>query len=230
MKCAASWCRIVPAFAAVVLTIAAPHTFAADETAAVATVNGDAVTQREFVEALRRSRARFADPTALRQAALDDCVRFKVLQQLAREQHLLTDTSDAVPRNTFAQENDRRAQATAHGEVVYGPTQLPWEAFRLTWRDRIQRDLTRLLAERAGPESEAALRSFYTAHPAKFTAPGAAAPMPFEELKDHVLAEYRSDKFADIFRRTLTAADVRPKAERIAALEPNTPLEDHVVQ
>src|SRR4051812_4789095 len=50
--------------------------FATDGDAAVATVNGDAVTQREFVEALRRLRARIPDAAALRQAALDDCVRF----------------------------------------------------------------------------------------------------------------------------------------------------------
>ncbi len=229
-KRAATWLPSAALLIGIALGPPAPRLIAADETVAVATVNGDTITQREFVEALRRSRTKFSDATKLRQAALEDCVRFKVLQQLARDQHLLDDPSDAALRRAFVQENTRRTQASARGEVIYGPKQLTWESFRLTWHDRIQRELTQHLADRAGPATEAELRQFHTEHAAKFTAPRASAPQPFEELRDHVLAEFHDEKFADVFLRAVTAADVRPNAARIAALEPNTPLADQVAR
>jgi hypothetical protein len=111
--------------------------------AAVATVNGEAVTARELVESMRRLRTRHADPAELRNAALAACVRFAVTLQLARDHELLGDVTDAGLRQAFAVEN--RADAEEGGTVFYGPRRLSWEQFRAVWLDRLERDFGRSL-------------------------------------------------------------------------------------
>jgi hypothetical protein len=136
-----------------------------DLNVAVATVNGDAITAREFVEALRRLRTRPEDAATLRRAALDHCVRFKIIQQLARRHGLGDDVSDTALRCAFAAENARRAAAVSRGEVIYGPRQFGWEQFRLYWLDAAQRELTRILAGNIGldPETEPRRRENFEA-------------------------------------------------------------------
>jgi Esterase/lipase len=118
----------------------------------VAKVNGSPVTVREYVEALRRLRSRHQDPEELRRAALVECVRFVATLQLAQTHNLVPEVSDVFMRNAFAEENQRRADASAAGAVVYGPKQLTWEQFRAVWLDGLHYDLARVLsAGEVGP-------------------------------------------------------------------------------
>lgn len=137
---------------------------ATDLTSAVVTVNGDAVTAREFVESLRRLRARYEAPDQLRAVAQAECIRFKVTQQLALEHGLLSDVSDDALRRAFSDENARRAAALARGEIVYGPKRLRWDQFRATWLDRIELELGRALHARTkGPNTANAERNAFEA-------------------------------------------------------------------
>lgn len=113
---------------------------------AVATVNGDPITVREFVEALRRGRALHPDLGDLRRVALADCVEFKVIEQLAHRHGLLADASDAALRQAWAQENERRARSVAGGIVIYGPRHFAWEPYRMYWLDDLRRRLIETLA------------------------------------------------------------------------------------
>jgi hypothetical protein len=196
---------------------------AMDVDAAVARVNGDAITVRELVEAQRRGRAREPKPDALRQAALAACVRAKVIQQLARARGLCPDVSDAALHRAWARENERRATALGRGEVIYGPRQLGWEPFRRSWFDDIERELTRLAAAEAD-ESDEALRRFHRQHAELFTAPGAKAPQPFEELREHVRETRRRENFQRLVSEAVAAADVKTDAALLAKLDPLTPI------
>lgn len=161
----------------------------------VATVNGDPITAREFVEALRRARALHDDGAKLRVAALEACVRFVVTLQLAREHGVTTVSGDAALRGEFAADNARRASTLAKGGVVYGPRQLSWEQFRATWMDRIELELGRALLARNLPASS-------------------APPVPHADLR-------ASETAVDAAR---ARAKVRSNTALLAALEPNTPL------
>lgn len=174
---------------------AAPGLPAAEPGARVATVNGDAITAREFVEALRRGRALYDDETKLRQAALVECVRFVVTLQLAREHGVAAATGDAELRNAFTTENARRAATLAKGRVVYGPRQLSWDQFRATWLDRVERELGYALLARKAPASS-------------------AKAVPHQELLACEAA----------VSAALARADVQPDAALLATLGANTPL------
>ncbi len=161
----------------------------------VATVNGEAITAREFVEALRRVRALHDDGAKLRAAALEACVRFVVTLQLAREHGVTNVAGDAGLRGEFTAENARRASSLAKGGVIYGPRRLSWEQFRATWLDRIELELGRALLARNPP------------------APS-VQPVPHADLR-------ACEAAIDAARGRAT---VRSDPARLAALDPNTPL------
>jgi hypothetical protein len=112
-------------------------------TTEVGRVNEAVITAREFVEALRRQRFRQQPATEWRQAAWEECVRFKLVQLFARDLGRIDDVSETALRAAWAQENARRAAALAKQEVFFGPRQLTWEQFRSTWEDVIERDYGR---------------------------------------------------------------------------------------
>lgn len=161
----------------------------------VATVNGDPITAGEFVDSLRRWRFRYEDAAKLRRVALDECVRFKVIQQLAREHGLLADVSDEALRRAFVEENRRRAAAIARGGIVFGPRQLKWEQFRATWLDKMERDIGRRLIVRESVQSSS----------------------PAGEIDDLEALE-------TAVHAATKVAKVKPDHGVIARLEANTPL------
>lgn len=183
-------------------------------------VNEDAVSEREFVEAMRRLRFRHERLPALREAALADCVQAKVLQQLARTHELVANISDEALRAAWRADNARRAGEAAQGQPVYGPKRLDWEPFRSTWFDRVERELVETLAVKAGAESKEALLQFYRENPARFTAPGAESPLPFADIRGHVIDVLRRVRYEHALRAAVAAAKIRPDRAVIDTLEP----------
>jgi len=66
---------------------------------------------------------------ALRQAALDSLVETKVILALAQESGFIGDISHQAILENMEQENRRRAQALAAGQVVFGPEQFTPEVY-----------------------------------------------------------------------------------------------------
>lgn len=204
---------------------AAPGLAAGDLERAVATVNGVAVTAREFVEAQRRLHYRFEDDArGLRTAALAECVDFQVRLQMARARGLIGDTTDAFVRTAYAAENQRRLDAKAAGQPVFGPVQLTWAQFRSYWLDGVERQLREAINREAGPETEDELRQFYKISAAQFTAPHEKEPRPFAELVGHVRDKFRQARYEGAVHEAIHAAKVESDDAFAATLSPRTPL------
>lgn len=190
----------------------------------VMAVNGDAVTAREFVEAMRRHRFRTNEAATLREAAREDVVRFKVTLQLARAHGLAADSSDAALRELFRKENERRAQGMAAGAPVFGPRQLTWAQFRAHWLNGIERELSHAVNDKAGAATEAELREFYRANPKVFTAPKQKTPEPFEAVRGHVVDTYRKHRYTEAVRAAVARAKVETDGAWLERLRPEMTL------
>jgi len=119
----------------------------------VAWVNGEPVTIDEYIRAMHRSRSSVVSsflvrgrcqsepdfwniPTdgetpleALRQAALDSLTETKVILALAREGGFIGDVSQEAILANLEDENIRRAEAVAAGQVIYGPQQFTEDVY-----------------------------------------------------------------------------------------------------
>lgn len=119
----------------------------------IATVDGEPIQLEEFQRAVQANKARVidffhekygADQSAsfwtasyegeipfelLKKMALEDSVDLKIQQMTAKEQGVLTDIRYDVFLQHFKDENKRREQAIAKGEVVFGPAQYTEDAY-----------------------------------------------------------------------------------------------------
>ncbi|UCC67956.1 MAG: peptidyl-prolyl cis-trans isomerase [Armatimonadota bacterium] len=151
----------------------------------VATVNGDPVSVRMFQRRLARNRSlaylhfrekHHASPgpdfwtTAhggltpgdwLKQRTLQDCVRTKVELGLAKEKGIVAATDYHAFLQALDKENERRRQALAAGEPIYGPQQYGEDQFFLYIMNNIRIALQRRLPEEELRASEEALRQYY---------------------------------------------------------------------
>ncbi len=113
----------------------------------VAKVNGEPISARLFQRRAARSRVRTYQQFGqkygvgesadlwttscggevplerIRQEALEECVRIKIQQTLARDNGILRDIGYSAFLAALERENERRKRAVAAGEPVYGPTQ-----------------------------------------------------------------------------------------------------------
>ena len=87
----------------------------------------------------------------LRDAVRDELVRVKVLQGLARERGLISDTGFDVFMADHAAENARRETAVSKGEVIYGPRNYSVAALYYIRMGELSFRLTDLLAKEAEP-------------------------------------------------------------------------------
>jgi len=101
--------------------------------AIVATVDGEAITAGELVSRAarlnHRAAAGSADSETLKRAALEEVVRIKLQQLLARSHGLDVAITGAEFQRGFAAENKRRQSAADNGEVIYGPLQFTEAAY-----------------------------------------------------------------------------------------------------
>lgn len=153
----------------------------------VATVNGEPVATRLFQRRVTRNRARahiyfgqhygatdsadfwttsFGGEVPLdwvRRRALDECVRFKLQQMLARENGLLQDISYTAFLESLARENERRSRALEAGEPIYGPTQYREDEYFLYVFTNMVIELKRRLGERPLAPTDEEVRAHYEA-------------------------------------------------------------------
>lgn len=153
----------------------------------------------------------------LREMVGDELIRIKVIQCLAREKGLITDTSFAALQHDYARENARRRAALDGGEVVYGPEQYRRLAIYYYVRlGDLRHRLLQVLAQEAEPAvSEDEIKTYYNAHKTTLATPTLDA-----ELKKRIrgaLAAREAEKQVESLR---TAAPVEWSVDLLHGITP----------
>ncbi len=151
----------------------------------VAKVNGEPISAQLFQRRLIRNRSRAyrhfrqqygAEESAdfwttshegttplgwLKQVTLEECVRIKVEQIVAREQGVVSDITYSAFLEALEQENERRQRALGTGEPIYGPKQYREdEYFTYVFTNMVIHSKRRLWETKLHA-SEETLRSYY---------------------------------------------------------------------
>ena len=151
----------------------------------VATVNGEPVSATELTARMPEYRAAVvqyflnnhqADYTKdfwntaydgktpsemLIEKAMDDLVRIKLQQILARENNMLEDISYAAFLEQWQQENTRRQTAVNNGQVVYGPVQFSEQMYYRYYLSKLILELKHKLAENGLNVSDNNLKQYF---------------------------------------------------------------------
>ncbi|BBH21552.1 hypothetical protein Back11_28970 [Paenibacillus baekrokdamisoli] len=158
----------------------------------VATVNGEPISVYEFNQRMRMNRTRIllhfqtqygAQETPefwtssfdgevplemLKKEALDECIRIKLQQLLARDKGLVQDISYAAFLKQFNHENNRRKAAIKAKEVIYGPVQYSEETYFEYVFSNMQSQLKDKLKGKEIAYTSEDLRQYYEATKAKY--------------------------------------------------------------
>ena len=153
--------------------------------APVARVNGEPLTQREFLRQLRLERTEtvtyfyekygaledesfwnraFPEGTPAeyaRQRVLNELVSIKVQQLLAKEYQLLEDLSYQRFLKDLRKENKARAKAMAEGQVLFGPVEYDENGYFTYTFSHLLIELKKVLLEKAYPPDEDELYAYY---------------------------------------------------------------------
>ncbi len=191
----------------------------------VATVNGDPVYTEEFRERLLMQKVpvqkyfekkygiqagndfwedNFEGENPSKKAkdmALNECVRIKVEQQLARDKGLLEDISYPAFLKQLEKENKRRKKAVENNEIIYGPVEYQKNVYYEYLYSNMKIALKELLEGKEIQFTEADLMSYY------------------EEIKDSL---YRKEGEVKILKAYITYTDENrnfSEEKRKAALE-----------
>lgn len=137
--------------------------------------------------------------------AKDDVVRLHVQLQLAASAHVnAPQTYDQLVR-AWQNENARRANALDKGQPVYGPQQFSESDFIDYLLGNLGQQAQTELAARGGLDgSDAAARTYYTAHPDRFS--GA-----FETVKQQVILHMLDEQYQHLI--TERTADAQVESE-----------------
>jgi len=137
--------------------------------------------------------------------AKDDVVRLHVQLQLAASAHVnAPQTYDQLVR-AWQNENARRANAIDKGQPVYGPQQFSESDFIDYLLGNLGQQAQTELAARGGLDgSDAAARTYYTAHPDRFS--GA-----FETVKQQVILHMLDEQYQHLI--TERTADAQVESE-----------------
>lgn len=99
----------------------------------------------------------------LKRRALDDCVRIKVEQILARDHGVVAEIGYAAFLDALACENERRSEALAAGQPIYGPQHYGEDEYFTYLHSNMVIELKRRLSRTQLKPSEHALRRHYEA-------------------------------------------------------------------
>ena len=101
----------------------------------------------------------------LRQVVLEELIRIKVHQSLAKEKGLIKETSFANFKEEFERENVRRAAAKSAGQVIYGPSQYRIGTYYYILFGDLAYKLKQAIAKELEPEiPESEIKSYYEAN------------------------------------------------------------------
>lgn len=162
--------------------------------ATAATVNGEPIAVRELQQEMLARRALIYDYfkktygvddnpkfwtstyggenplDKLRREALQESVKIKLRQIMAKQKGLVRDIGYAALLDSWKQENKNRADAVKRGKVIYGPQQVD----EAQYYDMVISDLTYDLKQKMmadSPISDAELLTYYNAHKADYQKP-----------------------------------------------------------
>lgn len=154
----------------------------------IATVNGTPIHVNEFRKAIQANKAQVTDyfydkynaqPSAsfwttayggeiplevLKKKALEECVRIKVQQIIAKEQGVMPDISYEGFLNSLKIENNRRQKAIDEHKVIFGPVQYTENAYFEYWMRNAILSVTKNLAKNGWKPDEQQSRQFYEAN------------------------------------------------------------------
>lgn len=159
----------------------------------------------------------------LKQLTLEELVKMKVYQLLAKEKGLINDTRFSAFLENFERENARRQAAKIAGEVVYGPTRYRLPAYYYICFGDLTYRLTNTLARELEPSiSESDIKSFLEKNKASFG--DELSP----EIRKRIL-ELLSAKAAEMKLRTLCAsAHVQVNETVLRTISPRSETEPSV--
>ncbi len=154
----------------------------------VATVNGTPIVWREFQMQMREQRGEvytyyqqqyqastdrssfwtttYGQETPeqkLKELALDQMVRIKVEQQLAKQYGIPTTVDYMAFLSNWKKENERRQSAVDKGEAIYGPIQYGEREYYEYVHDNLVTALKKAVAQSNGEVTDALLREVYKA-------------------------------------------------------------------
>lgn len=150
------------------------HSPTGDDSNTIAIVNGEPIVEAEYRLAQNLSAL---NKTAQHDQSLDRIVQAKIIQLEAVKYGLLSSASYASFQSRFNKENERRAQALEHKEVVYGPRQYTEENYYNDEFSRLVVQLKEALTRGSMDLSEETLKQQYESHKQEY------AIQPTIELK-----------------------------------------------
>ena len=219
----------------VLLAATAPAAFSASpvKDSIVAYVNGECISADEFRLFVHKHRAHvfsefrerhgiedskdfwttpLGDRTPidrLRQVALEDCVRSKMYLLMARDKGILEDVTYTGFVNRLAQENRRRKEAVARGQVIFGPVEYGESTGYAHFLSLLCVDIKKKLAEQFSGMDEDVLQNFYEANKERYRSPGrvrvqmlvAQSPEEKADLKRLAEARLPNETLAELHQR-----------------------------
>jgi hypothetical protein len=205
----------------------------------VATINNEAVTAAEYRLVMERKTAEvfgymkqrydlddhpgyWSESTGpegplakLREVVLEELVRIKVCQGLAKEKGLVRETSFAAFQEEFQRENARRSEAKRQGQVVYGPAQYRMAAYYyIRFGDLIYK-LTQALAKEGEAQiPEAEIVKFYQENKASYD------NKPLAEVRQRILEVLSLKEARKQLKALYASASVKVNEKPLRGLVP----------
>ncbi|SEU26249.1 SurA N-terminal domain-containing protein [Paenibacillus sp. NFR01] len=204
----------------------------------VATVNGAAITLREFAARMPEQRAAAldayvqtegCDPGAadfwvascggeaplerLKELTLQRLVEDRVREQAAQKAGLAVPAGYEDFLAAWEQENRERADRLAAGEVIYGPREYSESAYyRYVVSNTVLGLLAWLMEQDGGPE-ETELKQAY-----QDSIAGQAAPPAYETVRDTLVQQWNKQRYVSWFREQVRQAEVAVDRQVYAAI------------
>lgn len=133
----------------------------------MATVDGTPIHVNEFRRAIQANKVQITGEIPLellKKKALEDCIRIKVQQMIAKEQGVLTDISYEGFLKSLKIENDRRQKALREQKVIFGPVRYTENAYFEYVMSNAMLSVTRNLAKNGWSPDEQQSKQFYEAN------------------------------------------------------------------
>ncbi|MFE2426797.1 hypothetical protein ACFXJ5_08585 [Streptomyces sp. NPDC059373] len=159
----------------------------------------------------------------IKKQALADVTRTTVQQRLAHRYGLLADPGYAAFLFNWTKENQRRQQAVASHQVIYGPVQYTEANYLGYVLNSLTFSLEKKLADaHVITTDDKALRSYYLAHKSDFrqakksgavslTSPNGRTPIttpPFTQVRKQVQQAYLDDRYKAMVKQLVRSARV----------------------
>jgi hypothetical protein len=153
----------------------------------------------------------------LRGLVLEELIRIKVAQRLAKAGGLTNDTTFQAFHRSFEAENSRRSEAKKAGEILYGPEHYRLSAYYYTrLRDLEYRLKEVMAAELAGKVTDAEIARYYTDHR------GAFGKKTLPEMRQRIAGVLSAQRVEAQLERLRSEAKVKIEESILAPITPRS--------